>query len=346
MEQTQQQGYGTYPTQPQGNSNLWCGDLRAYMNEGFIIQAFNQTGFYPHSVKIINNKTTGLPAGYCFVEFHTPAEAEAALSQMNGHQVAPQDPTNLWKLGWAQRKDQSSVGGGMVGAMGAGAGVARSEEFSIFVGELTDEVTDVSLMQFFKQHYPNCKTAKVVMGLDGRSKGYGFVRFYDRNEQLDAIARMHGAMGCGGKALRVREATPRTNREKPAMGQQNQWSGSQMYRLQQPYQIGNGGQDYDQWGQSQQWGGAHHNQHNQWSGGQAYDQAGAPLEVSGSLVATGGVAVVSQPAAVTAEDAPRNLNAQFNVVQANKEYLEAESRLLESRANAWKLPFGQAAGAI
>ncbi|KNC71087.1 hypothetical protein SARC_16378, partial [Sphaeroforma arctica JP610] len=66
--QAQAQQQGQYPVQQQsGNTNLWCGELKPYMTDIFISQAFNQAGFYPHTVKMINNRNTGMPAGYWYV---------------------------------------------------------------------------------------------------------------------------------------------------------------------------------------------------------------------------------------------------------------------------------------
>lgn len=43
-------------------------------------------------------------------------------------------------------------------------------EFSVFVGDLTSEVDDYQLHQFFLKKYPSCKGAKVVTDPYGNSK--------------------------------------------------------------------------------------------------------------------------------------------------------------------------------
>ena len=40
-------------------------------------------------------------------------------------------------------------------------------------------------------------------------RGYGFVRFTDESEHRRAMSEMQGAVGCGGKPLRVSAATPK-----------------------------------------------------------------------------------------------------------------------------------------
>lgn len=52
---------------------------------------------------------------------------------------------------------------------------------------------------FFRQRYPNLKTAKVVTDNGGESRGYGFVRFYEEKDQADALRNMQGAVGLGRK---------------------------------------------------------------------------------------------------------------------------------------------------
>lgn len=45
-----------------------------------------------------------------------------------------------------------------------------SPEFSVFVGDLTSEVDDYQLHQFFLKKYPSCKGAKVVTDPYGNSR--------------------------------------------------------------------------------------------------------------------------------------------------------------------------------
>lgn len=45
-----------------------------------------------------------------------------------------------------------------------------SPEFSVFVGDLTSEVDDFQLLQFFQKKFPSCKGAKVVTDPYGNSR--------------------------------------------------------------------------------------------------------------------------------------------------------------------------------
>lgn len=74
---------------------------------------------------------------------------------------------------------------------------------SIWVGDLTPEVDDYALYQFFTQRYQTVRCAKVVLDDSGFSKGYGFVRFGAEQEQQHALNQMSGEVGLGGKPIKV-----------------------------------------------------------------------------------------------------------------------------------------------
>lgn len=87
--------------------------------------------------------------------------------------------------------------------------VAFSDEFSIFVGDLSPSVSDEQLMATFKSRYASVSGAKVVMDpRTCRSRCYGFVRFSKFEEQQSALNEMSGAQ-CSGRPMRISEATPR-----------------------------------------------------------------------------------------------------------------------------------------
>lgn len=78
--------------------------------------------------------------------------------------------------------------------------------FSVFVGDLTEDVDDLLLYSTFSKRYPSCRLAKVVLNEEGASRGYGFVRFEDQDEQKRAMIEMQGHRGLGGKPIRVSPA--------------------------------------------------------------------------------------------------------------------------------------------
>uniref|UniRef100_A0A0D9WZH0 RRM domain-containing protein n=1 Tax=Leersia perrieri TaxID=77586 RepID=A0A0D9WZH0_9ORYZ len=161
--------------------SLWIGDLQYWMDEGYLYNNFASMGQQVTNVKVIRNKQTGYSEGYGFIEFQSRAAAEYALANFNGRMMLNVD--QLFKLNWA------SCGAGEKRAADDGS------DHTIFVGDLAADVTDSMLQEAFKAHYPSVRGAKVVVDkVSGRSKGYGFVRFGDENEQTRAMTEMNGTM--------------------------------------------------------------------------------------------------------------------------------------------------------
>uniref|UniRef100_A0A1J3DQL0 Polyadenylate-binding protein RBP45A n=1 Tax=Noccaea caerulescens TaxID=107243 RepID=A0A1J3DQL0_NOCCA len=208
--QQQQQYYGAGSQNPGADGeirSLWIGDLQPWMDEGYIMSIFAQSG-EAQSAKVIRNKQTGQCEGYGFIEFANHAAAERVLQTYNGAQMPSCEQT--FRLNWAQ----------------SGAGERRQAEgpdYTIFVGDLAPEVSDYMLTETFTNVYRSVKGAKVVTDrTTGRSKGYGFVRFSDESEQMRAMTEMNGQY-CATRPMRIGPAAnkqPLTMR--PATYQDNQ----------------------------------------------------------------------------------------------------------------------------
>ncbi|ORY62467.1 uncharacterized protein BCR38DRAFT_458967 [Pseudomassariella vexata] len=183
---------------------LWMGELAGWMDESFIRSVFSSTMNEHVQVKIIRDRHSG-NAGYCFVEFSGPDAAQKAL-QLNGSPVPNTD--RVFRLNWAS-------GGGLVDRRDD-----RSPEYSIFVGDLGHEVNEFVLVALFQARFPSCKSAKIMTDQQtGQSRGYGFVRFSDEQDQQRALVEMQGVY-CGNRPMRVSPATPK-NRSHQGGGFQN-----------------------------------------------------------------------------------------------------------------------------
>ncbi|KAI5858271.1 RNA-binding domain-containing protein [Durotheca rogersii] len=206
---------------------LWMGELAGWMDESFIRSLFQTTLNENVQVKIIRDRHSG-SAGYCFVEFATPEAAQKAL-QLNGTPIPNTD--RVFRLNWAS-------GGGLVDRRDD-----RTPEYSIFVGDLGHEVNEFVLVALFQARFPSCKSAKIMTDQQtGQSRGYGFVRFSDEQDQQRALVEMQGVY-CGNRPMRVSPATPK-NRSNHQTGQFNQYGGHQMIQTPQvpPPHAGMGGQ--------------------------------------------------------------------------------------------------------
>lgn len=106
-----------------------------------------------------------------------------------------------------------------------------SSTFSLFVSDLTPDVDDGMLYEFFNFHFSSCCSGKIVLDSSGYSKWdlmnkflsnvflfipvhflllvpvvcrcCGFVSFESEREQRQALAELQGASGLGKKPLRL-----------------------------------------------------------------------------------------------------------------------------------------------
>ncbi|KAL1915152.1 uncharacterized protein VTP21DRAFT_7633 [Calcarisporiella thermophila] len=181
-------------------STLYMGELAPWMDESYIRSIWSSLGEQVN-VKMIKDRFTGQPAGYCFIEFSNPVAAQKALSY-NGLPVAGTDRT--FKLNWA-------TGGGLNDRKDE-----RPPEYSIFVGDLDPMVTDQVLLVMFQTRYHSCKSAKIMTDpITNQSRGYGFVRFSDEAERNRALVEMHGVF-CGQRPMRISMALPKSKSDTTA----------------------------------------------------------------------------------------------------------------------------------
>nr|CDS18708.1 tRNA selenocysteine 1 associated protein 1 [Echinococcus granulosus] len=192
------------------------------MDETFIRQAFEFHDEKVVSVKIIRNKATGQTLGYGFVEFLDGIAARDAMLKLNGKPI-PGIPVMI-SLTYQKKtcslcflignfSDSSfqikscKLWQGQFCRVGWSNDYSFFREFSLFVGELTEDVDDLILFNAFKK-YPSCRSAKVVMN-NGKSRGYGFVRFASEADQDRALIEMQNYSGLGYKPIRVSLAIPK-----------------------------------------------------------------------------------------------------------------------------------------
>ncbi|KAK1791135.1 hypothetical protein P4O66_002164 [Electrophorus voltai] len=164
---------------------LYVGNLSRDVTENLILQLFTQIGPCK-SCKMITEHTSNDP--YCFVEFFEHRDAAAALAAMNGRKILGKEV----KVNWAttpssQKKDTSN-------------------HFHVFVGDLSPEITTDDIRAAFAP-FGKISDARVVKDMTtGKSKGYGFVSFYNKLDAENAIVHM-GGQWLGGRQIRTNWAT-------------------------------------------------------------------------------------------------------------------------------------------
>nr|XP_055026199.1 nucleolysin TIAR isoform X3 [Misgurnus anguillicaudatus] len=160
---------------------LYVGNLSRDVTENLILQLFTQIGPCK-SCKMITeqsdssrkvNSSIGFSVlqhtsndPYCFVEFFEHRDAASALAAMNGRKILGKEV----KVNWAttpssQKKDTSN-------------------HFHVFVGDLSPEITTDDIRAAFAP-FGKISDARVVKDMTtGKSKGYGFVSFYNKLVRL------------------------------------------------------------------------------------------------------------------------------------------------------------------
>eukprot|EP00040_Diaphanoeca_grandis_P041086 m.262501 g.262501 ORF g.262501 m.262501 type:complete len:264 (+) comp45816_c0_seq1:104-895(+) len=187
--------------------DVWMGAVDPYMDEAFIMSAFEQVGHPCKAVKRVFNRITNVPAGYCFVEFSNQVDGEKAVRQLSGNTNVPgSNPPRTFRLNIGKTQKVAPLA----------AGAVQKEYFSVFVGDVSVDVTDEKLGDFFGSRYPSMVSAVVQKDGEGRGRGYGFVRFSNREEFQHAVKNCDGALGCGNKKIRVNEAKTRMKEGGPA----------------------------------------------------------------------------------------------------------------------------------
>lgn len=99
---------------------LYVGNLPHAMTEVELQALFSEAG-HVSSAKIINDRQTGLPRGFGFVEMETKMEAQKAISMLNGHAVEGRPLT----VNEARPQQKAGFGGRGGGRGGSGGGGGR-----------------------------------------------------------------------------------------------------------------------------------------------------------------------------------------------------------------------------
>ncbi|MCI0494037.1 MAG: RNA-binding protein [bacterium] len=88
---------------------------------------------------------------------------------------------------------------------------------NIYIGNLSQEVTDDDLRQAFES-FGNITSAKVIKDrFSGESRGFGFIEMPDKQEAMTAMESLNGAE-LKGKKIMVSEAKPRAEKRRGGSG--------------------------------------------------------------------------------------------------------------------------------
>ncbi len=89
---------------------------------------------------------------------------------------------------------------------------------NLYVGNLPHSTTEAELRNLFEPHGQVQRVSMVTDRETGRSRGFAFVEMTDSGEAEKAIAALNGTE-LGGRALKINEAKPKTDRPRSGPGQ-------------------------------------------------------------------------------------------------------------------------------
>jgi RNA recognition motif-containing protein len=178
------------------------GDILPGMTESFILNAFYNYEIRPTGVKLIMDKKTNKIKNYCFINFANIQNANEALTKLNGKPII--GTQYLFKLNWANYH--------------------KGTNKSVYVGNLSPEINDIDLYNFFKKKYDSVHHANVITD-NGISKGYGFVLFTNENEYLKCLNEMNGIV-FHGNHIKVKEQKKKEENETINLSYQINQNGS------------------------------------------------------------------------------------------------------------------------
>ncbi|MFN3242239.1 MAG: RNA recognition motif domain-containing protein [Planctomycetota bacterium] len=110
-------------------TRLFVGNLSWNTTEDILQGAFEQAGFTPKSVSILNDRETGRSRGFGFVEMNSDEEAQNAIQAMDGQDI---DGRSLRVNEAEERRPRSGGGGGGGGGRGGyggGGGGGRGDRW-------------------------------------------------------------------------------------------------------------------------------------------------------------------------------------------------------------------------
>lgn len=198
---------------------LWMGELDQRWDELTIKQIWtsllSSMGIVVHSIKLIKDKQStqlGLAnAGYCFIRFHNFEDASKVLNTFNGKPIPNTNNQHYFRLNWSSANIQAAAAAAASANAIPLATPSNPVEYSIFVGDLPQNINEQILLQTFKSKYPSCTSVKIMVDQStGNNKGYGFVKFLSEDEQKKSLIEMQG-FNLLGRAIRVSTASKSSN---------------------------------------------------------------------------------------------------------------------------------------
>jgi RNA recognition motif-containing protein len=189
------------------DTSLWMGDIQPWMDEDFILKAFRHYNINPISVKLIHDRNTHDLKNFCFIYFENIEQANNCIFMLNGKSI-PQTKIKF-KLNWANYYSTFNK--------------------SVYVGNLSPDVDDISLYNLFKEKYSSVHHASVVTD-NGKSKGFGFILFRGEKDYERCLTEMNG-ISFHGNIIKVSEQRKKEDDIKNNNSNNNENNDNYMYNF-------------------------------------------------------------------------------------------------------------------
>lgn len=194
-------GNGTATSQSQ--TSLFVGNLDQRVYRELLTQVFSQAGRVTQC-HIVYDKTTGQSSGFGFVHYEDHATAESAMERFRGRSIYGK----LLTIDWARASNNNNSNSNSNN--NGEQNVENNNEYCLFVGNLSPNVTDEQLVTAFSE-FGSCTSAKCAKNpITYETQGYAFVSFRERSDAVSAMQAMNGQL-LNNRPLRVDWAKGKTN---------------------------------------------------------------------------------------------------------------------------------------
>lgn len=195
-------------------STVFVGRLAWSIDESRLAQEFAQFGSI-QSTKVIKDRMTGRSKGFGYVEYSSPAEAQAALA-MSGTEIegmAVNVDISQPRVERAPRQYQSAQGGAAGGyqAPREPRTYPKSEpSTTVFIGNLSFQASEQDIASTFAQCGPINQIRLPRYHDTGKMKGYAYLEFQDLESATKCINLSDVTIA--GRPVRLDYSQPRPDR--------------------------------------------------------------------------------------------------------------------------------------